>query len=108
MSGSRRPDMWVVPGGGLEPAEAAFQAARREVMEEAGARGRIDRSLGIFENSDKKTRTVVYVMHVSELIEDWADRVELGRRRQWFSVSEARKQLAKHKPVQCSYVDLLP
>jgi diphosphoinositol-polyphosphate diphosphatase len=40
-----------VPGGGLEPDETACVAALREVTEEAGVRGNIDRCLGVFEAS---------------------------------------------------------
>lgn len=49
MSSSRAPDRWIVPGGGLEPNEEPSVAAIREVMEEAGVRGKLGRCLGIFE-----------------------------------------------------------
>ena len=49
MSGSGKPDRWVVPGGGIEPAEDSSVAAVREVQEEAGVKGTIGRLLGVFE-----------------------------------------------------------
>jgi diphosphoinositol-polyphosphate diphosphatase len=49
VSSSRHSDQWVVPGGGVEPQETQQVAAIREVVEEAGVRGKIDRCLGIFE-----------------------------------------------------------
>jgi diphosphoinositol-polyphosphate diphosphatase len=49
VSSSRHSDQWVVPGGGVEPQETQQVAAIREVVEEAGVRGNIDRCLGIFE-----------------------------------------------------------
>ena len=51
MTSHRRPDCWVVPGGGIEPQEEPRNAAMREAMEEAGVRGRIGRQHGIFEVS---------------------------------------------------------
>lgn len=51
VSSSSTPDRFIVPGGGLEPDEDAETAAIREVMEEAGVKGKIDRCLGIFEVS---------------------------------------------------------
>lgn len=49
MSSSRKPDHWIVPGGGVEPEEEASVTAIREVMEEAGVIGKLGRCLGVFE-----------------------------------------------------------
>lgn len=51
MSSSRHTDQWIVPGGGVEPEETTSVAAVREVIEEAGVIGKIDRCLGVFEVS---------------------------------------------------------
>jgi len=51
VSGSRYPDRWVVPGGGVEPTEDVGVAALREVQEEAGVKGELGRCLGVFEVS---------------------------------------------------------
>ena len=51
VSGSKDPDRWVVPGGGIEPTEDAGVAAIREVQEEAGVKGDLGRCLGVFEVS---------------------------------------------------------
>ena len=51
MSGSRNPLRWVVPGGGIEPAESPGVAAAREAAEEAGVQGILGRCLGVFEVS---------------------------------------------------------
>ena len=48
MSGSKEPDLWVVPGGGIEPTEDPGVAALREVHEEAGVKGTLGRCLGVF------------------------------------------------------------
>ena len=49
VTASRNNDLWIVPGGGLEPTEDTRVAASREVLEEAGAKGTLGRCLGIFE-----------------------------------------------------------
>ena len=46
---SRHQDLWIVPGGGIEPTEDPRVAALREVHEEAGVRGTLGRCLGVFE-----------------------------------------------------------
>ena len=49
VTSSRRPEHWIVPGGGVEPEEEASVTAIREVLEEAGVLGQLGRSLGVFE-----------------------------------------------------------
>lgn len=49
MTSSRRPDNWIVPGGGVEPEEEPSVTAMREVLEEAGVIGKLGRCLGVFE-----------------------------------------------------------
>lgn len=49
MTSSRRPDSWIVPGGGVEPEEEPAATALREVREEAGVVGSLGRCLGVFE-----------------------------------------------------------
>lgn len=49
MSSSNHKDRWVVPGGGIEPMEEPELAAEREALEEAGAKGRLGRKIGVFE-----------------------------------------------------------
>lgn len=49
VTSSRRPETWIVPGGGVEPEETPSVTAMREVLEEAGVVGKLGRSLGVFE-----------------------------------------------------------
>lgn len=107
VTSSRTPDRWIVPGGGLEPNEDSRVAATREVMEEAGVRGKLGRCLGIFENTERKHRTSVFVLVVTEELEEWEDSQTIGRKRKWFTIEEALNLLAIHKPVQTNYVKLL-
>lgn len=99
VSSSRTPEKWIVPGGGLEPEEGSFEAAEREVMEEAGIRGTLSRPLGQFEvkvllhfnnfdahtifayikNLERKHRTSVFVLVVTEELDEWDDSINIGK-----------------------------
>uniref|UniRef100_A0AAR2KCE2 diphosphoinositol-polyphosphate diphosphatase n=1 Tax=Pygocentrus nattereri TaxID=42514 RepID=A0AAR2KCE2_PYGNA len=107
VSSSRHPDKWIVPGGGMEPEEEPNVAAVREVCEEAGVKGTLGRLVGIFENRDRKHRTYVYVLIVKEVLEDWEDSVNIGRKREWFKIDDAIQVLQCHKPVQATYFEAL-
>ncbi|XP_058243894.1 nudix (nucleoside diphosphate linked moiety X)-type motif 4a isoform X2 [Hemibagrus wyckioides] len=89
VSSSRHPDQWIVPGGGMEPEEEPGGTAVREVYEE---------------NQDSKHRTYVYVLTVTETLEDWEDSVNIGRKRKWFKIDEAIRVLQCHKPVHAEYL----
>ncbi|TRY86849.1 hypothetical protein DNTS_025616 [Danionella cerebrum] len=103
VSSSRHPDKWIVPGGGMEPEEEPNVAATRE----AGVKGTLGRLVGIFENRDRKHRTYVYVLIVTEVLEDWEDSVNIGRKREWFKIEDAIEVLQCHKPVQATYFSAL-
>ncbi|XP_045157679.2 diphosphoinositol polyphosphate phosphohydrolase 1-like [Mercenaria mercenaria] len=107
VSSSKHKDKWVVPGGGIEPLEEPTLAAVREALEEAGAKGHLGRKIGDFENKEKKHRTSLYAFTVTDLLDEWEDGQIMGRQRQWFSIIEAKDHLA-HKPVQVTYLDVLP
>uniref|UniRef100_A0A673CPW2 diphosphoinositol-polyphosphate diphosphatase n=1 Tax=Sphaeramia orbicularis TaxID=375764 RepID=A0A673CPW2_9TELE len=100
VSSSRHPDQWIVPGGGMEPEEEPCGAAVREVYEEV--------TVSLFKllqhNQDRKHRTYVYVLIVTETLEDWEDSVNIGRKRKWFTVDEAIRVLQSHKPVHAEYL----
>lgn len=57
VTSSRRPDNWIVPGGGVEPNEEPHCTAVREVLEEAGVVGTLGRCLGMFEVSENRIVT---------------------------------------------------
>ncbi|KAK0042612.1 diphosphoinositol polyphosphate phosphohydrolase 1 [Biomphalaria pfeifferi] len=95
---------WIVPGGGIDPGEEPQDAAEREAHEEAGATGTLGRFVGIFENKEKNIRTWVYAFYVENLQEHWSESKSLARRRQWFSLEEAKKMLSIHKTSQVQYI----
>uniref|UniRef100_A0A8D8VWX2 diphosphoinositol-polyphosphate diphosphatase n=1 Tax=Cacopsylla melanoneura TaxID=428564 RepID=A0A8D8VWX2_9HEMI len=103
VTSSRRPEHWIVPGGGVEPEEEPAATALREVEEEAGVLGKLGRSLGVFENDDRKHRTQVFVMIVTEELDEWED--ARSRQRKWFTLDEALKLLRLHKPYQLCYLE---
>lgn len=61
----------------------------------------------LLQNPEHKHRTEVYVMVVTEELDEWEDSRSIGRKRQWFSIDEALEQLALHKPVQRHYLQQL-
>jgi len=104
ISSSRKDDQWIVPGGGIEANEESHVAAEREVIEEAGVKGKIDRCLGVFQNDDRKHRTIVYVLVVTEELAEWED--SKRRKRKWCNLEEA-SQLLSHRPLQLNYLQQL-
>ncbi|EDW79884.1 uncharacterized protein Dwil_GK18021 [Drosophila willistoni] len=104
VTSSRRPGLWIVPGGGVEPEEEPSVTAVREVLEEAGVVGSLGRCLGVFENNDHMHRTEVFVMNVTKELDEWEDSRNIGRKRQWFTIDDAFTQLALHKPTQQHYL----
>ncbi|ESN91025.1 hypothetical protein HELRODRAFT_158069 [Helobdella robusta] len=107
VSANRDPELWIIPGGGIEPTEDIQVAALREVLEEAGVKGRLDRCLGVFESMECKTRTFVFVMVVGEVLDEWDEMISIGRKRRWFPVDEARHHLKMHRPAHLLYLDNL-
>jgi len=107
VTSSRRPELWIVPGGGVEPEEEPSVTAVREVLEEAGVVGKLGRCLGMFENREHKHRTEVFVLLVTEELEEWEDSKSIGRKRQWFTIDDALSKLALHKPTQRNYLQQL-
>ena len=59
------------------------------------------------QSNENKHRTEVYVMMVSEELEEWEDSRTIGRKRQWFHIDEALELLSLHKPNQKHYLQTL-
>lgn len=103
ISSTKKPDVWLVPGGGVDPNEDIAVAATRESFEEAGVKGRLDGFVGVFETSKGTlTRTHVFKLVVEEMAEAW---LESTRKRKWFPLEEARQLLQAIRPAQKEYLD---
>ncbi|XP_026687600.1 diphosphoinositol polyphosphate phosphohydrolase 2-like [Diaphorina citri] len=133
VTSSRRPEHWIVPGGGVEPEEEPAATALREVAEEAGVLGKLGRSLGVFEligylHPDCLTDLTPFAEEAGVLgklgrsLGVFEVRVRMnegastlfsngsvfpspGRQRKWFTLDEALKLLRLHKPYQLRYLE---
>uniref|UniRef100_A0A8C4E644 diphosphoinositol-polyphosphate diphosphatase n=1 Tax=Dicentrarchus labrax TaxID=13489 RepID=A0A8C4E644_DICLA len=108
VSSSRHPDKWIVPGGGMEPEEEPNVAAAREVCEEAGVKGTLGRLVGVFENQERKHRTYVYVLIVTEVLEDWEDSVNIGKALHLFTCQSGdhTDKVLRQSHAFCSFIFL--
>lgn len=79
VTSSDSPNHWIVPGGGVEPDEDDYSAACRELLEEAGVKGTLIRCLGAFENTEKQTRTALFLMRITEELPVWDDHFRIGK-----------------------------
>ena len=87
----------IFPQGGWETDESPEEAARRETVEEAGVRGELDTpGLGEFHfysskpghnGVPRRCTAYMYVLHVSEVLEEWPEARE--RQRQWMAPRQA-------------------
>ncbi len=102
---SRNKSSWIIPGGGIEQNETRTEAAHRELLEEAGVKGRIVRDLGIFENLERKRRTNVFVIHVENEYDDWEEKRLIGRQRHWYQLKEAMSLLNSYKQAQIVFFE---
>jgi diphosphoinositol-polyphosphate diphosphatase len=91
VSSSKNRQRYTLPGGGVDPGEIPSQAAEREVFEEAGARGELEASLGVFDDRQKRTRSHLFSMRLTSL----TDGVMEGRDRLWVPLSQAEQKLQK-------------
>jgi len=107
VSSHSKPGRWIIPGGKIQANEDPGTSAAREAMEEAGARGRLGRSLGKFTDPDRRHRTTVFVLHVDPenggLVGDFEEKDH--RLRKWFQIEEAKFILAK--PLHAQYLNAL-
>ncbi|CAJ0578057.1 unnamed protein product, partial [Mesorhabditis spiculigera] len=87
VSGGKDGTQWVVPGGGIERDELPEQAASRELEEEAGVVAQTNGLIGVFQDDNRKHRTTVFRMRVTEELPVWEDG-QRGRRREWMSLKD--------------------
>jgi len=77
------PEVFTLPGGGVEGGESTQEAALREVHEEAGLKGRLGRCMGELYNKENRSHTTMYALHVEEELSVYD---ESSRERRWFSL----------------------
>jgi 8-oxo-dGTP pyrophosphatase MutT (NUDIX family) len=91
---SFRSRRWIIPKGDVDGGMAPHEAAEKEALEEAGVRGRIDKSVtGSFcynkeRNGVSQEMPVdVYALEVTEELARWQEMDD--RERRWMSISAA-------------------
>lgn len=86
-------DRWTVIRGNIDPGEIAAEAAMRETREKSGVVGRLrepERPLGVWTNQDKRTKTSIFMLDITQELDKWE---EEDRLRKWFSLEEAEEAL---------------
>lgn len=81
---------WVIPKGMIDPGKTAGEAALQEAWEEAGLVGSLHPvPAGTYRYSKfgNEYLVTVFVMHVSEVTDQWPER--FLRRREWVDLEEA-------------------
>ncbi|VDD88448.1 unnamed protein product [Enterobius vermicularis] len=92
VSGTKDERRWVIPGGGIELNEDEQAAALREVLEEAGVVGKVVERVGEFRDEERRHRTAVFILSVTEELREWEDGFS-GRKRQWMTIEEGIKRV---------------
>jgi 8-oxo-dGTP pyrophosphatase MutT (NUDIX family) len=87
---------WIVPKGWVEPFMSSSKSAAKEACEEAGILGNVIKpAIGTYR--DRKwglTYSVeIFVMRVETVLEEWDEASR--RKRRWYSLSKACKQVKK-------------
>lgn len=91
---SRGGKRWIVPKGCLEPGKTTGQIVLQEAWEEAGLVGSLyPEPVGsyLYQKWGRSYYVTVFVMQVTEVHEDWPERVE--RQRRWFDPVKALDRL---------------
>lgn len=86
---SRTRRRWIIPKGNPMKDKTLAEAAAIEAYEEAGVRGKIESEpTGRYTHGiPPKKEVEVYLLHVTELLDEYPEAHE--RQRKWFSVEEA-------------------
>jgi 8-oxo-dGTP pyrophosphatase MutT (NUDIX family) len=91
---SRRGKRLVIPKGCLEPGKTAGEVALQEAWEEAGLTGVLEtepHGSYVYAKMGFNYLVTVFVLHVTEVAEQWPER-DL-RARHWLTQSQARAQI---------------
>jgi 8-oxo-dGTP pyrophosphatase MutT (NUDIX family) len=75
---------WILPKGLIDPGHTAGEAALQEAWEEAGLAGALEQEpIGsyLYEKLDRTYHVTVFLMHVTDVAQDWPERTL--RQRMW-------------------------
>lgn len=85
---------WVIPKGVIEPGQTAGETALMEAWEEAGLVGVLHPEPAgsyLYEKWCGTCHVTVFLMHVSEVVQDWPER--LTRQRSWVGLTSALERI---------------
>ena len=77
---------WEIPGGGAEPGEAPDQTALRELLEETGMRGSVDRLTGVYFEPETDRGPIlhfVFAIRAADGLEPMPSSEEISEARYW-------------------------
>ena len=87
VSSRKKPGDWVLPKGGWELNEEAFEGAERETWEEAGVRGKAEKDVvargKVVSKHGKPTTFLFFPMRIETIENTWPEQHE--RERRWVS-----------------------
>jgi 8-oxo-dGTP pyrophosphatase MutT (NUDIX family) len=91
---SRSGKRWVIPKGIIDPGMTAPETALQESWEEAGLKGELEpEPMGsyLYDKWGGTCHVTVYLMHVTEVAEDWPERV--SRVRRWLKPGQVLSEI---------------
>lgn len=92
-----RPPIWNLPGGGVEPGEAPWDAAVRETREEVGLQVRIERLSGVYDRSPDGDPVLVFRAGITGgRLTTTAEATELG----WFDPGALPEPINPYQPLR--------
>ena len=97
---SRRTKQWIFPKGIVELNMSPQESAEEEAFEEAGVSGKVfNKELGSYtvKKWGGECTVTLYPMKVTKEIDNWPE--SFMRKRKWFSINEACKNIAKEEIV---------
>lgn len=91
----RRPAIWNLPGGSVEPGETPWDAAVRETREEVGLDVEVDRLTGVYDRSPDGDPVLVFACRV---LAGTATTTEEAVRVGWFESDELPAEINPYQP----------
>lgn len=91
----RRPAIWNLPGGSVEPGETPWDAAVRETREEVGLDVEVDRLTGVYDRSPDGDPVLVFTCRV---LAGTPTTSEEAGRVGWFDPAELPSEINPYQP----------